>query len=1770
MRNLLQLTFLLFITLCIFGFTTAFYTSGKSIDPNLLLQKGNRIAIIGNTLADRMQEDGWLETFIQYRFPEMELSFRNLGYSADEVKLRQREDQFGTPDEWLNHVGADVIFAFFGFNESFKGEAGLESFKQDLHEFLQHSKSQKYNGKTAPQIVLFSPIANEDIKSPYLPDGSENNKRIELYTIAMAEVAATEGIQFVNLYTITKQAYSTNEGKEPFTINGIHFNAKGNKMIGQAIDQKLFGEIGALSAENVKLLNETVKDKDFHWFNRYRTTDGYNVYGGRSLLKWGDQTNRDVMMREMQMFEVMTDNRDKAVWQAANTQGKIAEDGRALPLQKIKVDDTNLPESLPVLSYEKGLQTPRTEPYTYIGGQEAISKMTYPKEFKVNLFASEEQFPDLINPHQMAFDSDDRLWIATWATYPHWNPRGKLNDKIFIFPDENKDGKADKAIVWADGLNSITGFQFWNGGVVVAAPPLLYFMKDTDGDDKADVKIRLLDGISSADSHHSANSFRLGPDGALYFSHGIFNKDATETPYGPFRSDKDGVYRFDPLTFEYTFHFPVGPNPHGDVFDQWGNQFVTDATGGTGYYVNIGKGQRARQLYEQKVRPVPGIGILSSQQFPESYNKDLLICNVIGFQGIKRYKFKYEGADIRAIEAGDLISSTDPNFRPSGVDVGGDGALYIIDWQNALIGHMQHNMRDPGRDLSHGRIYRMVAKDKPLLQPIKMKGKPVSEVLQHLRSKQDGVRSHVRIELTGRNTKEVFAEVNKFSANLDPANPADAQPLLECLWISQMHHVVNNDLLAKVLAVKDAKTRAAGVHVIGNWGQKVNNGIVLLKKAAADPEPLVRAQAVLATSGFQGLEAAEVMMEVANRPLDIQLNEQIAFARKSLDKYWKQALEAKQDLSKAGVNFVLQNGSAKEIAQLKQTEEISRILLGKEGISTEASLTALNNLQKFSGKNKASILLDILSQKGPVSANIYNLFTSLSNEELTAQKSLITALLMKETANSQTRSAAAGALIKLGNSPTSIYAKIAASSKGTEAFLTAIQAIPDAEKRNAFYPLVKTILFNKANKLTGKVEIKSALGRYVRLSIPDGKGALSIAELEVVSGGVNVALKGTAKQSSLASEGKPEFAIDGNTNGTYSNGSITHTSESGSKPWWEVDLGKEHPIESINIYNRVDCCTERLDNFVITILDENYQVILQSGKNPRPNPVSTISITSLTGSGSLSQLAIETLMQMNGHEREVYTDLTSLMKQGRYEGDIINAFSTLNVKDWQETKIKSLSNDVLEYLQKVPALNRDQKSFKNGSNLLKNLSGRLAKADRDRIKTALSGLQFIEVVINSVAEQMKFDIKEFTVIAGQPVKITFKNPDAMPHNVVVVNPGMAEAVGTLAGKMTSGFIPQSKDVIAATKLVNNGQVAEIKFIAPQKTDNYEFICSFPGHWSMMRGIMKVVTAAEATDNSKYRLIYKGDKGPGLGKKIVFIASDHEYRSEETLPALARILAKRYGFTCTVVWALDKSGNILPGSSDLKGLEVLDDADLMVIFTRFSNFNDDEMQHIDDYLKRGGPVMGLRTATHAFNNSNNPKWKHYSYDYNGPMKAWKDGFGETILGETWVGHYGTNHKQASKLIIEESQKEHPLMRGVKNIWTQSGGYVAYPSGTVLARGQVLNGMTPDAKADTTKELLPVAWVRSYDLGSGKKGRVFTTTNGASEDLLNEGFRRMLINASLWTIGLDNEIKADNNVDFVGPYKPSTFNFEGYKANVKPSDLAGWDSLIMPGEMVKQKK
>ena len=318
----------------------------------------------------------------------------------------------------------------------------------------------------------------------------------------------------------------------------------------------------------------------------------------------------------------------------------------------------------------------------------------------------------------------------------------------------------------------------------------------------------------------------------------------------------------------------------------------------------------------------------------------------------------------------------------------------------------------------------------------------------------------------------------------------------------------------------------------------------------------------------------------------------------------------------------------------------------------------------------------------------------------------------------------------------------------------------------------------------------------------------------------------------------------------------------------------------------------------------------------------------------------------------------------------------------------------------------------------------------------------------------------------------------------------------------------------------------------------------------------------ASAQNPHLVVYEGDKGPGAGKHIVWLAGDHEYRSEETLPALARILAKRYGFKCSLFFTTNPAtGFVEPGSSHIAGLDALRTADLLVVFLRFQDFPDQEMQHIADYLDRGGPVVGFRTATHAFQiKRSDAKFRRFTWRDGDP--AYPGGFGRQVLGETWVSHYGRNHKQSSRLILQPAEAAHPILRGVKDVWVQSGGYTADPieGSRVLALGQILDGMTPDSPPAPDKKQVPVAWYRTYTGASGRSGRVFTTTHGASEDLLNDGFRRMAVNGVLWAAGLDASIHAANDVGFVGPFAPTTYAFEGYVRGMKPADMAGWDAPI----------
>ena len=308
------------------------------------------------------------------------------------------------------------------------------------------------------------------------------------------------------------------------------------------------------------------------------------------------------------------------------------------------------------------------------------------------------------------------------------------------------------------------------------------------------------------------------------------------------------------------------------------------------------------------------------------------------------------------------------------------------------------------------------------------------------------------------------------------------------------------------------------------------------------------------------------------------------------------------------------------------------------------------------------------------------------------------------------------------------------------------------------------------------------------------------------------------------------------------------------------------------------------------------------------------------------------------------------------------------------------------------------------------------------------------------------------------------------------------------------------------------------------------------------------------------IVVEGGQGPGAGKHVVLVSGDEEYRSEEALPQLAKILARRHGFKCTVLFATDADGTIDPNRSDnIPGLDALATADLMILATRFRDLPDDQMKRVVDYVESGRPVVGLRTATHAFNLRKSKTYQRYSFN----DKATDGGFGRRVLGETWVDHHGAHGKQSTRGVIARGAEGHPILRGLKDgdVWGPTDVYtVRLPlpgDSKPLVMGQVLEGMNPDdtpLAGPKNDPMMPVAWVKTFTGEAGKTGRVFATTMGAATDLAREGTRRLLVNATYWAVGLEDKIPEKTDVALVGEYKPSPFGFNKARKGVKPADLA----------------
>jgi mono/diheme cytochrome c family protein/glucose/arabinose dehydrogenase len=847
--------------------------------------------LLGNNLGSRMMNYGHFETEMQVRYPEDMLYIRNMCDPGDTPGFRPRSSRFSpwafpgaerfqteyanpsdsqgtfeSPDEWLTRLKADVIVAFFGYNESFQGKEGLANYKAELDAFIKWTLKQKYNGTSAPKLAIVSPIAFEDLSATYdLPNGKKENENLSLYSKAMKEVVdqnnqGGDQVLFVDAFTPSQQWYDSSA--EPLTIDGSQLNEAGYKKLASLLADEVFGKTAPKAEANRALVHNAVLEKNWMWHNDYKIPNGVHVYGRRY-----NPFGQDNYPAEIAKIREMTAIRDTAVWLAATKGEKMdvaAADKKTKQLPSVKTNFN--PEKNGSLQY--------------LYGQDALSKLKVPQGYKIELFASEEEFPDLAKPMQMSFDNKGRLWVAAMPSYPHYKPGdAKPNDKILIFEDTNNDGKADKQTVFADSLHLPLGFEIAKEGVYVSQGPNLKLLTDVDGDGKADKREILLSGYDDHDTHHNSHAFTVDPSGAIYSGEGVFLHTNVETSYGPVRATNGGFYRYSPQLhkLERTAQLSI-PNPWGIAFDDWGQPFFAETSSPDVRWMMPGSvlpryGQathKSVQLVEEahRVRPTSGIEFISSRHFPDEIQGDFMINNTIGFLGTKEHTLTDDGTGYKSHHRADLVVSEDRNFRPVDLEFAPDGSLYVIDWHNILIGHMQHNARDPLRDHSHGRIYRITYPSRPLVKPASIDGASIDVLLDNLKLPEYRTRYRTRRELRGRDVNQVLTKLNIWVAGLDKNDPRYEHHLLEGLWVSWGMNKVDQKLLRQVLKAKDYHARAAAVQVVRYTGHQVADQADLLMQAVRDDNSRVRLVAIVAASWIGKEKGLPILAEATKKPLD--------------------------------------------------------------------------------------------------------------------------------------------------------------------------------------------------------------------------------------------------------------------------------------------------------------------------------------------------------------------------------------------------------------------------------------------------------------------------------------------------------------------------------------------------------------------------------------------------------------------------------------------------------------------------------------------------------------------------------------------------------------------------------------------------------------------------------------------------------------------------------------------------------------------------------------
>jgi mono/diheme cytochrome c family protein/glucose/arabinose dehydrogenase len=862
-----------------------FFSFQQANKPKVAIFKNARIALIGNNLGSRMLNYDYFETELQLRYPNDSIFVRNLCDGGDTPGFRphsarylpwafpgaekfqtefanttESEGHFDTHDQWLSNLKTDVVIGFFGFSESFGGVKNLPTFKAELQAFINHTLAKQYNGKTAPKLVLVSPTAYEDISAKIdVPNGKAENANLMLYSAAIKELALKNKIPFVDVFSASKEWYAAQS--EDLTIDGLQLNSTGYKIFGEYLANQIFGTQKHISNQD-QLVYDAVMEKNWMWHNDYKIPNGVHVYGRRY-----NPFGPDNYPMEIEKIRQMTAIRDRAIWMAAG-------EGKSMDVATEDAKTRSLPE------VKTNYNPDANGSLTYLSGDAATNSLKMAPGYKIELFASEVEFPDLAKPVQMTFDNKGRLWVACMPSYPHYKPGdSKPNDKIIILEDIDKDGKADKQTIFADKLHVPVGFEISHDGIYVSQGTNLILLKDLNNDDKADTKEIIMSGFDDHDTHHTISAFTADQSGAIVMEEGVFLQTNVETAYGTVRASNGGFYRYNPNRrhLERLAQLAI-PNPWGVAFDKFGQDFFAETSSPDMRWMMPGtilprygeSNPKSKNLIEEahRVRPTSGLEFIHSRHFPDEVQGDLLINNTIGFLGMKQHQVTEDGTGFKTKFRQDMIVSSDKNFRAVDMEFAPDGSLYVIDWHNILIGHMQHNARDPLRDHMHGRVYRITYPSRPILTPPSIAGASIETLLENLKLPEYRARYATRRELRGRNTEDVLAKIQTWSKKLDTKDSEYEHHILEAMWVSWGLNKIDQNLVRQLLASTDHKIRAAAVRAVRYNAHQIKDAGALLLKAAGDSHGRVRMEAFVAASWMGKTIATPVFLKAKTMTLD--------------------------------------------------------------------------------------------------------------------------------------------------------------------------------------------------------------------------------------------------------------------------------------------------------------------------------------------------------------------------------------------------------------------------------------------------------------------------------------------------------------------------------------------------------------------------------------------------------------------------------------------------------------------------------------------------------------------------------------------------------------------------------------------------------------------------------------------------------------------------------------------------------------------------------------